>query len=252
MMAKPSVAVQMYTLRDLSEKDFVGTLGNVARIGYAGVELAGTFGLSAKELKRTLSELGLRTAGAHVGIELFEDKFDETIAYYREAGVDTLIIPWWPENRRGSRELWLAAAQQFDQLATRLTPLGFRLCYHNHDFEFQKYDDKFALDLIYENARGLGIELDAFWVTYAGVDPVAYINQHAGRVVNLHVKDLEAGPERRFTQVGKGIIKWQPILKAAEDQGAEWFVVEQDNCYDVPPLESITTSFKYLQQIGAV
>lgn len=249
-MSAPQVAVQLYTVRDLLAKDFVGTLKQVAHIGYQAVELAGTGNLSAVELKKTLADLNLKTAGAHVGIEQLEGDFDKTVAYYKEAGVSTIIIPWWPEERRKTREDWLANAAIIDKIGAKLTPLGFSLLYHNHDFEFKTFDGAYALDLLLDNAHSVGAELDTFWVTFAGENAAAYITKRAGRVQNIHVKDMQAGPEKKFSPVGQGIIDWKPIFAAARAAGVKWFVAEQDNCYDLPPLESIRISFENLKKMG--
>jgi len=252
-MAKVPVAVQMYTLRDLTSKDFVGTLEKVAAIGYAGVELAGTGGLSAAELKGVLARLKLAPAGAHVGIESFEGDLEKTMAYYSELGCKTLIVPWLSEDRRKGPDGWAKLGRFLEEVGGKLKARGLSLAYHNHDFEFQKVDGKYALDVLFEAApKNLKMELDLYWAKRGGEDPHAYAAKYSGRVTHLHVKDMAAGPDKHFAPVGTGVIDFSKIFAEASSWGVEWFVVEQDDCYGTPPLDAIATSFKNLQKAGVV
>ena len=80
-MSQIPIALQLYTVRDETAKDFKGTVRKVAQMGYAGVELAGDGGLSAEEMSDLLGETGLKPAGSHVGLNLFEQQLDQVIAY---------------------------------------------------------------------------------------------------------------------------------------------------------------------------
>lgn len=245
------VSVQMYTLRDLTAKDFLGTIEEVAKIGFGGVELAGTFNVSAKDLRKHVESLGLIISGAHVGIDPLTNDFEATTDYYHAAGVEHIIVPWLPPERRKN---WAEFGKSLNALGAKLKAKGMTLCYHNHDFEFAKEDGRYGLDLIFSNAthENLQAELDLYWVARAGENPAVYIKNFADRVPLVHVKDMAAGPEKRFAPVGTGVMDFAPIFAAAESLGIEWYVVEQDNCYDTPPLEAIKTSMRNLREMGIV
>jgi sugar phosphate isomerase/epimerase len=246
-MEKIPVALQMYTLRDLSAQDFLGTLKQAAAIGFAGVELAGTGNLSAKELKSVLDDLGLGIAGAHAGLlDMSDADLDATIDYHLELGNKYLVHPWATAD---SVAAWLAIAQKLNAVGARCRARGLQVCYHNHAHEFEQFDGTSALEIIYANSDPANVqaELDLYWVTKGGVDPVAAIEQYADRVPLLHCKDM--GADGDFAEVGEGTLPWEEIFAVAPDAGVQWYIVEQDVCKR-PPLECVTTSFRNLQKMG--
>jgi sugar phosphate isomerase/epimerase len=252
-VTKVPVSVQMYTVRDKSEKDFRGTLAAVAKIGFKAVELAGTFGMAAADLKSYLDSLGLRVSGTHTGIDQLEgDNFQKTVDYYRTVGCKFIVCPWWPKERRQTLADWQASSRLLDTIGGRLREAGFVFCYHNHDFEFQKVGDQTGWELLFggTNPQNLGSEMDVFWIRFAGLDPTSLIRQYAGRVHLLHVKDMAAGPEKKFANVGTGIIDWQPTLKTATECGTSWFVIEQDNTYGQDSLEAVKVGLDNLKKLG--
>ena len=129
------VALQMYTLRDLSARDFAGTFRQVAEIGYRAVELASTGDLPANEMKQLLDKLSLRAVAAHESIEMLEAELDRLCTYYSKLAIHDLVCPFMPEQRRKTAEDWCSFAQSLDQVGMQLAQRGFRLHYHNHDFE---------------------------------------------------------------------------------------------------------------------
>ncbi len=247
-MGKAPVALQMYTLRDDTGKDFVGTLRKVAEIGYAGVEFAGYGGLGADEMKKLLAELNLRPAGAHIGLggDLSRD-----VDYSLAIGNRYLTVSALPEEMRGERSAWLRGAEALNKAGAELKRNGLQLCYHNHAFEFEKVDGEYAYDLLV-GATDPGVvmlEPDVFWLQYGGVNPVDYIRKYADRIALLHLKDMAPGPERAFAEVGEGVLDWDAIFQAAEKTPVQWFIVEQDICRR-PALESVRISLENLKKRG--
>ncbi len=245
------IALQMYTVRDVAEKDFIAALRQVAEIGYAGVELAGTFGLSAAELKAVLEDLGLRVAGSHIGLSVLEQDLPGVIEYNQAIGNPFIILPSVPEDRRRTLDDWRRLAELFNRIGRDVQQAGMQFCYHNHAFEFETFDGKFALDWLYEltDPDLVKAELDVYWVRYAGQDPTAYIRRYAGRMALVHLKDMEPGDERFFAEVGEGVIEWAPIFEASEAAQVQWYVVEQDRCRR-PSMESARISFENLRRMG--
>lgn len=250
-MATIPVCLQLYTVRDDSAKDFYGTLKTVAEIGYAGVELAGLNGKDPKELKQVLDDNGLLVAGAHVSLGDVEN-IDAAIETYSALGAKYLTVPYLPEELRPDMAAYVALAHTLSEIGAKVTAAGFGFCYHNHDFEFEKFGgDTPAYDVLFDtaDANNVKVEMDAFWVRKAGYDPVAYLNKYAGRVPLIHVKDMDA--EGRFAEVGEGTTDFAPIFAAAETVGGtEYYIVEQDQCFNHAPLEAIAISFANLQKMG--
>ncbi len=250
-MKRFPIAVQMYTLRDEAASDFRGTLEKVARMGYDGVEFAGFGGLEAEVLKGLLEGLGLRCAGAHEGMDRLEQSLDEVIAFHQRLGSRYVVVPWLGEDRWGGPEGWPGVGRMLAALGARLREAGLQLCYHNHSFEFQRFDGEYGLDLLYSSApaEALQAELDTYWVKHGGEDPVAYIERYAGRVPLVHLKDMAPGEDRAFAEVGEGILDIPAIFEAADRAGTEWIIVEQDVCQR-PPLESVRLSLENLRKMG--
>jgi sugar phosphate isomerase/epimerase len=252
-MAKLGIAAQLYTARELLGKDYAGTIQQLAKIGYRNVEMAGYGSLkTAKEVAKAHADAGVRVVGNHVGVDALQKSPSAVFDDNNTLGNKNLIVPWLAEEKRRSADDWMAFARTMSELAHLCDQRGFKLGYHNHSFEFQKFDGKAGFDYFWENAEPIvKSELDVYWVKHGGLDPVAYIDKLGNRVILLHLKDMAAGPERRFAPVGTGILDFKAIIAAGEQVGATYGIVEQDNCYDMAPLEALKISFENLKKIGA-
>ncbi len=250
-MEKVSVGLQMYTLRDAAARDFVGTLTKVADLGYAGVELAGTGGLSASELKRVLDDLGLQVAGSHVGIEQLEGELAAALDYANAIGNSNIVCPYLGEERRKDADGYRRLADLFDRVGAACKARGIVFSYHNHAFEFEKFGDRTGLEILFDSTDPALVksELDIYWVAYAGEDPVAFLRRLADRVRLVHLKDMSADSSRAFAEVGEGILDWPTICAASAEAGAQWLLVEQDVCKR-PPIESVEISLRNLKRMG--
>lgn len=250
-MSSIPVSVQLWTLRDEVDRDFVGTLRKVAEIGYAGVEFAGYGAFSAGELRKVLDDLGLKASGSHVGIEALIADLPRQMDYCREIGSEFLICPWLPDEMRTDAQAYLRTAETLDRIGAECRRNGLAFCYHNHDFEFQRFDGKYGLDILYEatNPQDVQAQLDVYWVKRGGGDPAAYIRKYAGRCPLVHLKDMADDADRSFAEVGTGILDFDSIFTACQEAGVRWYVVEQDVCKR-PPLESVRISFENLRARG--
>jgi len=264
---KLPIALQLYSVRDELAKDFFGTVRKVKEMGYDGVELSGLNGADPVEVKRMLDEVGLEVHSSHVPVD--EMLSEGGLARYREVGCSYVAIPWMAhgennENLSGNIAL-------IGKLARMAKAEGLTLLYHNHDFEFKTVDGKAALDIIYESvpAELLQPQVDTCWVKYAGTDPAAYLRKYAGRITQVHLKDffcsgddgsvpyglIGKGEEARqstnfqFRPIGYGVQDIPGILQAAEDAGAQWIIVEQDQSPDRPTLEAARMSIAYLRSL---
>jgi sugar phosphate isomerase/epimerase len=250
-MAQVPIALQMYTLRNESASDFVGTLRKVAGIGYAGVEFAGTGGLNAEELRRALTDLNLQVAGSHTGLDELENNLNAALDYNQALGNEFVVCPYLPRERRGSADAYRALGDVLNRAGQASRERGMQLCYHNHDFEFERFDGRYALDILYSvtDPELVKAELDVYWIKKGGPDPAEFIREYSGRCPLIHLKDMAADEQGSFAEVGEGIQDWDRIFEAAEAAGARWYIVEQDVCKR-PPLASIAMSLRNLREMG--
>jgi sugar phosphate isomerase/epimerase len=248
-MARIPVGLQVYTVRNELAQDFVGTLRKVAEIGYEGVEVGPPPGMSARELRSLLDDLGLGTPGGHAGLNQLETDLPRVVETAHELGAKFVTVSSIPESRRSDAEGWRAAARAMNDVGAQLAQHGLTLCYHNHSFEFRKFDGEYGLDILYANSdpRYVQAQLDTYWVRHGGEDPAAYIRKYSGRAPLIHIKDM--APDGSFAEIGEGALDWPDIFAASEEGGAVWYLVEQDTCRR-PPLESIRVSLENLRRMG--
>lgn len=249
------IAVQLYSLRNL-DMPFDEVLGEVAAIGYTGVETVGTHNLSAEDMKALLRKHGLKAVSAHVQMSALGSDLDSVIAFHKAIGNHTLIVPFLaPDDRGKDGAGWTALGQRLDALGQRCRAEGMQLLYHNHAFEMEMVEGKLAIDWMMDatSAANVGFEVDLAWVVRGGQDGVKILQEYAGRCPRVHCKDLAPEGENEdqmgFADVGHGTMDWSALLPAAKAAGAEWYVVE----HDLPkePLTSIRRSFEFLQsQLG--
>ena len=249
-----NISVQLYTVRDLTSKDFAGTVKKVAQIGYRYVEMAGFGNLkSAAEARKALDDAGLKVSGAHANIDALEKELNKVLDDNAAMGNKTIICPFMPEPRRKDAAAWKQSAAGLTKVGRACSEKGYEFAYHNHSFEFQKFDGKTGFDILWENSdpNFVKAEVDVYWVKHGGDDQVARINQLGKRVIVLHLKDMAAGPDKKFAPVGTGILDFKSILDAGDKLGIPFGAVEQDNCYETPPLEALKISYENLKKLGA-
>ena len=241
------VGIQLYSLKEEIDKDFIGVLEKVAKIGYQGVEFAGYGNIKASEMKGHLERLGLKPVSSHVQLERLEHHLSEEIAYAKEIGMTHMVCPFAK----------FEGIEDVERLAKILNTAGeicksegITLSYHNHDHEFKKIDGEYILDLLFEktNPEYVKAQLDLCWVSKGGVDEVAYLKQYSGRCPLLHAKDYVETPKFRQVEVGTGVVDFAGIEKIAKDAGVQWVIVEQEE-YDMDSFESIKISLDNLKKL---
>ncbi|MBO1005324.1 sugar phosphate isomerase/epimerase family protein [Pseudogracilibacillus auburnensis] len=242
------VAVQMFTLREESEKDFAGTLKKVAELGFDGVEFAGYGGLDVKEVRALLDEYGLKAAASHVGLDQLQNNLDQVIEEQKILGSEYVVCPYLLEDQR-NEESYKALIPFLEEAGEKCRQEGLTLCYHNHDFELEKLSDgRFALQAIFEDTtpENVQAEFDVYWLTKAGENPVEWIERYKDRTPLIHLKDMTTDEEQFFAELGTGGVNIEAVMEAGKEIGAKWFVVEQDATRKTP-FESIEISINYLK-----
>ncbi|WP_339793874.1 sugar phosphate isomerase/epimerase [uncultured Imperialibacter sp.] len=254
----------LYTVRDSMATDPKATLQAVADAGYAYLEAANYeegkfYGMAPADFKAYLATLGLTAKSAHMGMVTLENA-DQLIADTKAAGIEYFVIPVPPMGmftvNRETRTMGMKGtpaelATIINTLGEKCKAAGLKLLYHNHDFEFKPMEDGTVLiDFLLENCNAdvVNFQMDLFWVTKAGADPLAYFEKYPGRFKAWHVKDMNA--EGNFAPVGTGSIDFKKILAAKAQSGMEFYVVEQDATFGLPPFEAINISHKGLADIG--
>ncbi|NLO82541.1 MAG: sugar phosphate isomerase/epimerase [Clostridiales bacterium] len=245
------IGLQLYSIKELTEKDLIGALKEVARIGYDGVEFAGFFDTPAKELKKALNDLNLKPCGSHTGIDLLQNKLEDVIQYNLEIGNSYIVCPGLPPHMRDSADAYRRLADLFNQIGQQCKRHGIQFAYHNHDFEFQKFNGEYGLDILLSNTDPdlVHMELDTFWVEYCGLKSVDFMRKYRQQCSSLiHIKDLKSMDEKISTEIGKGIMDFVEIVELGKELGIKWYIVEQEE-FEIPQLESIQISLEYLRSI---
>ena len=242
------VGIQLYTVRDQMKADFEGTLAHIAEIGYKEVEFAGYFDHSAADVKAILTRHGLAAPSTHVAFEN-DEKWKAALDTAKTIGHEYIVMPWIPQERRKTLDDWKNFAQVFNHAAQMAHDAGIQFAYHNHDFEFPKMDGQVPYDVLLQNTdpKLVQLEIDLYWITKAGQDPLAYFSRWPGRVPLVHVKDSAGPPEHKMVDVGQGKIEWKRIFAKREQAGIKHFFVEHDQ--PPRPFDDIAASYKYLSQL---
>ena len=223
--------MQVYSVRDAAEADVAQCMQDLKAMGYDGVELAGTYGMTAVQIKEILDRVGLTLVSAHVGADLMWD--DALMEDYAATGMQYIAIPWF---HKPTDPTFLAEnIEKIRVLGERCKSFGLQMGYHNHDFELATVpgDGRCALEAYYEEipADILKTQLDLAWVKAGGKDPVAFLRRYPHRAPTVHIKDYRGtfgAEDFELCPVGEGTQDILALLDAARAVGTEWLIVEQD------------------------
>lgn len=251
------LGVQLYTVRTLAEANLPKVLDEIRQIGYEEVELYwNVYTHPARELRRMIADAGLRAPSGHFDYTGLAGKLD----YAHELGVEYMVCPMLPESMR-TADGFRKAADQFNQWGREIQTRGMKFAFHNHNYEFQPYDQTTGFDILMKNTdpKLVKLEMDCYWITQAGRDPIQMLKEYRDRIRMLHLKDRKPGfpptqvlnsAAEHFTEVGNGTIDFKAILQQAQAQGIEYYFVEQDTS-DKSPIESIRISYNNLRKLLA-
>ena len=243
------LGVQLYTVRDEMKRDVAATLARVARIGYQEVEFAGYFGRSPREIRALLDANGLRAPSSHLQTPILGDHWLATLDAAKVVGHEDVVVPWFDRSKWHGLDDVKRFADQLDQAAADARKAGLRFAYHNHDFEFAPIEGRLPYDVILERTDPslVQMEMDLYWITKAGRDPLAYFAKYPGRFPMVHVKDAKGDAAHTMTEVGGGTIDWRTLLSHHAQAGIRHYFVEHDNPKDA--FASIEASYRYLAKL---
>jgi sugar phosphate isomerase/epimerase len=265
------LGLQLYSVRQQLEKDFQGTLTLVSSLGYKEVEGAGFFDHSAKDVKKAMADAGLSCPSAHYNFQQMTTTTDEIIKYGGELGLQYIVcstpgfkdperiknIPPRERQKAYTLEDWRWNAEQFNQIGTKVKAAGMKFGYHNHtNEEIPTAGGRVPLDILIEETDPdkVTFEMDAGWVMMGGRDPIEYLKKYPKRISMMHVKDFKdnkPSPDGRpaeATELGKGVMDYRPIFKAANKAYIKHLFVEQEG-YDMQVSDSLKMDAEYVKSL---
>lgn len=266
------LGVQLWSVNAELERDFNGTLRQLAALGFVSVESAGLLGRSPEAFRQGLEAVGLRCDSAHAPMDQLRAKSAETIGAARDSGARWLVcsspspsrplasgLDWIQAMGRAmTLDDWKRNADDLNGLGEQAAKAGLGFGYHNHPMEFGIYDGVRAYDLLLArtNPKKVSMELDLAWCVAGGLDPVALMTAHPERFKLLHLKDLKVKPapgamatDFSTTEVGRGVIDWKAVIAAAKAVGVRGAFVEQEAPYTRPVFESLALCRDYLEKL---
>ena len=259
------LGVALYTVRDQMRTDTPGTLKAIADLGYRYIEgglrpslaeAAKAAGLQQKSAYApTYLVTGNRQAWAGGEPLLAEDyTWQNAVDEAKARGLEYLVIVYLQRAERGGLDVYRDLAKRLAKAGETCRKAGLGLAYHPHSFEFEPMGGARPIDvLLGDTPRDLlGLELDTFWSSIGGVDPVTMVEKYAGRVPLVHLKDKARGtavqydeakvPREAFKEIGAGEVDYKRFFAAAEKAGVKYYYVEQDHTVGSTPLESLKVS----------
>lgn len=253
----PEVGIQLYTVRDALKTNAKDALSQVAKLGYKNLELAGYsngkfYGMEPAEFKKVVEDLGMKVISSHTGVEVKgvdTSNAQKMAEDHAKIGVKYCIQPWLVPERRKTADMYKKFVSELNLVAEVMKKSGIQFGYHNHNFEFEKVDGIIPFYDIYlkdTDPKLMIFELDIYWATRAGQNPIEIFNKYPGRFELWHVKDMEKSNDKFFAPVGTGSIDYKEVFKHQKTAGMKYFFVEQDATRDNKPFDAIKTSIDNL------
>jgi len=253
------VGIQLYTLRDAMAADALGSLKKLSDLGYKNLELANYadgkfYGFAPKEFNKIVTDLGMVNLSSHTQVEaagITVDNAKKMADDHAELGVKYCVQPWVNEPDR-TIESYKKMVGDWNQVGKIMKETGIQFGYHNHNFEFKNIDGIVPYYDIYMkelDPNYVTMEIDLFWVTKAGQDPIEMFKKYPGRFQLFHLKDMHTKQPPFFDvikddvcEVGAGVIDFKAILAAKDIAGMKYFFVEDDNQGNGKTFETLETS----------
>jgi sugar phosphate isomerase/epimerase len=242
------IALQLYTLRTLMAKDYAGVVRKVAAMGYAGVEPAGFDGTTPEAAGKLFKELGLSVTSAHSALPLGKDK-NKVLETMAAIDCKTIICPWMGGDSFATVDAIKKSVDQLNEAGAVARENKLSFGYHNHSHEFAKVGGKRVIDIMLETlAKDIFLEMDTYWVQFAGFDANTELKQLGNRVQLLHIKDGPLTKGQPMTAVGDGKMDFTGIVKTGESW-VKWLIVEMDEVAG-DPLVEVEKSIKFMVAKG--
>lgn len=252
-----NIGIQLYSLRDIINEKPKQVLQKLSNIGFNEIETYGYsegkfWGLQVSELKEELSENNLTSPSGHYdGNSIIRGDFDtlkEIISVANKLNQNYIIFPSIDEELRKSKSDYLNIAEKFNYAGELCQEAGIQLAYHNHAFEFEKFDSETGYEILLNHTREdlVTFEMDIYWVVRAGLEPTSFFKRYPGRFKLWHIKDMDKDNPELNTEIGNGSISYDEIFKYKKISGVEHYILEQEN-FEIPNFKSLKQSYKYIR-----
>ncbi len=257
-----TIGLQLYTLRNIIGKDVQGTMKTVSEIGFKELECYGygagkIFDMPYADFNKLCGDLGMKITSGHYGLGMASpdwvgtivNGWEQAVEDAKNVGQENMILAYLVEQERETLDSYKRVCELLNQANEVCKQAGMKLGYHNHDFEFVTMEGQIPYDvMLQELDLSINMELDLYWITRAGKNPIDYFEKFPGRFTQWHVKDMSKSDPALQTDVGTGAIDFQSIFAKAELSGLKHYYLEQEN-YAVSEVSSIKNGYKYLQSI---
>lgn len=254
-MSKPVVAAQLYTVRDWmrTPEEIATGLRKIKEIGYSAVQISGIGSIDPSELKDLLEQNQLTACATHVSWERLNQDLDQLVTEHKLWDCKYVGLGSMPNDYQTDRNGWVRFAKEASEIGKKLLDHDLQFIYHNHAFEFIKFDGVTGLEILLQESDpdAFHFEIDTYWIQIGGANPVTWIRKVADRMKVVHFKDMgNAGKnEPVMAEVGEGNLEWEAIIQACQDIGVEYAAVEQDYCAG-NPFDSLKISYDNLKYFG--
>jgi sugar phosphate isomerase/epimerase len=261
------LGVQLYSFRHDLDKDLPGTLARVKQLGINCIEPYSLHGRTPEELRAEFDKAGLTVVSYHLAGDLFRGPPEAAVNIGRVLGAKQVGVAWLKESENDAVDeaKLMQAAERLNAMCPAAQAAGMKVFYHTHGYEFHEGDpdarlfDKFVRALTPECVV---LQIDVYWVAYAGQDPVKLINRYSDRTLSLHIKDMAAsqavapfdgskwsGPltDESFAVIGQGKLDWPALFAAAEAAKVRWYIIEDET---TQPYEGVSAAMPFLKEHG--
>jgi len=247
------LGAQLYTVRDYCKtpEELDVTLRKIKEMGYTTVQASALWHLPVEEVASIARSHDLRIVLTHMGYDRFTNDLDALIKNHHVLGCQLAGLGGLPQEFR-NEEGYHAFAKQFRAIADELGRNGLKFSYHNHQFEFERFQGKTGLEILMENTNPetFLFTLDTYWVQAGGGNPAAWIRKLNQRIEAIHLKDMSIiDYQPIMAEVMEGNLEWTDIVSACEEAGVKWYLIERD-AGPVETFESLRISYNNLSRIG--
>ncbi len=252
-----TLAAQLFTVKDLlkdqPEVEIYRVLKEIKDMGYTAVQISGVGDIDAQKadvFQRVCQQLELNICATHLSLAALEADIDWVIQYHKLWNCQYVGIGSMPAEYK-TYEGVIEFANKCNALGKTLIEAGIHLIYHNHKFEFEKFQGKTMMDMLYDgfDPRYVEFEIDTYWIQAGGQDPIYWINKVNNRMGVIHFKDFRiVKDEQQFAEVGQGNLNWPGIIEACRNTQVVYAAVEQDG-FTQDPIASLRQSIQYLKTV---
>ena len=247
------IGAQLYTVRDFTKnkEDFEETVKRISDIGYKSVQISAVGNIAPEIMREICQKYNIEIACTHKSYDDYTERLDEMIDFHKRLGCSIAGLGYMNTEAKTVNSL-KPFIEKLNIISEKMADAGISFAYHNHHIEFEKLSDGTTImDYMTEHGN-FDFIVDVYWLAFSGINPADFIKKLGNRAIVIHYKDLAIkNGTQIISEIGKGNLDWDSIIKASEEAGSKWAMVEQDTCSG-NPFDSLEISYKYLTQKGFI